>query len=157
MHKFVSALAVMITALSLAGCGGEKSPTSPSSTGAGTPSAGGNTAVISGSIRAGSPLLSASTGAAASALTVTVVGTSISSGIDASDHFTLSGVPAGEVDLKFSGGGVDSTVHLSPVLPAQTVTLVVNVAGAAVVVDSEVRSTSSSGELEGRVESLPPT
>jgi Domain of unknown function (DUF5666) len=139
----------------MSACGAAKSPTAPSSTT--PPAAGGSTAVISGSVRSGSPLLAASTGSAMSGLTVTVAGTTISSGVDASDHFTLVGVPPGDVDLRFHGAGVDSTVRLSLVLPSQTVALVVNVAGAAVLVDSEVRSTATSEQLEGRVESLPPT
>jgi hypothetical protein len=66
-------------------------------------------------------------------------------------------VPPGDVELRFLGAGVDSTVRLSLVLPSQTVALVVNVAGAAVLVDSEVRTTATTEQLEGRVESLPPT
>jgi hypothetical protein len=88
---------------------------------------------------------------------VTVVGTTISSGVDAADRFNLVGVPPGDIELKFTGAGIDSTVRLSQVLAAQTVSLVVNVTGAAVVVDSEIRTTTGSEQLEGRVESLPPT
>jgi hypothetical protein len=155
MHKYVAAAAALISMVMASACGAAKSPTSPSP--AGTTAGGGSTAAITGSVRSGSPLLAASTGAAVSALTVTVVGTTISSGIDASDHFSLTGVPPGEVQLKFSGGGVDSLVRLSSVLPSQTVALVVNVEGTAVAVDSEVRSTGTTEQLEGRVESLPPT
>lgn len=155
MHKYVQTAAALISMVVISACGAAKSPTGPSATS--TSGTGGSTAVISGSVRTGSPLLAASTGAAASALTVTVVGTTISSGIDASGRFTLTGVPAGDVELKFSGAGVDSVVRLSLVLPSQTVALVVNVDGTAVVVDSEVRSTATTEQLEGRVESLPPT
>jgi hypothetical protein len=153
MHKYVITAATLLSAIVISACGAATSPTTPSTTTGG----GGSTAVISGTVRGGSPLLAASTGAAASALVVTVAGTAISSGVDASDRFTLTGVPTGDVDLKFSGAGVDSTVRLSQVLPAQTVSLVVNVAGTAITVDSEVRSTATSEQLEGRVESLPPT
>jgi hypothetical protein len=152
MHKFILTAATLATAIAISACGAGKSPTTPSTT-----ATDGNTAIISGSVRAGSPLLAASTGSAIPGLVVTVVGTTISSGVDASDRFTLTGVPPGDIDLKFSGAGVDSTVRLSQVLPAQSVSLVVNVTGTAVVVDSEIRSAGAAEELEGRVESLPPT
>lgn len=148
-----SRLTALALTLLLAGCAGTKSPVGPAE----TPAPAGNTAVVSGSVRSGSPLLSASTGAAVAGLVVTVVGTNISSGVDAAGRFTLTGVPAGDVQLKFTGPGVDATVRLSQVLAAQTVTLSVNVTATGVVVEAEVRSTSSEGELEGRVEALPPT
>jgi hypothetical protein len=152
MYKFILTAATLATAIAISACGAGKSPTTPSTT-----ATDGNTAIISGSVRAGSPLLAASTGSAIPGLVVTVVGTTISSGVDASDRFTLTGVPPGDIDLKFSGAGVDSTVRLSQVLPAQSVSLVVNITGTAVVVDSEIRSAGAAEELEGRVESLPPT
>jgi len=152
MHKFISTAATLAIAIAISACGAGKSPTTPSTT-----AADGNSAIISGSVRAGSPLLAASTGSAVPGLVVTVVGTTISSGVDAADRFTLTGVPPGNIQLRFSGAGIDSTVSLSQVLPAQTVSLVVNVAGTTVVVDSEIRSAGAAEQLEGRVESLPPT
>jgi hypothetical protein len=157
MHKYVMAAATLMAATFISACGAAKSPTTPSTTTTPSASGGAGTAEISGSVRSGSPQLAATTGAAASALTVTVVGTSISSEVDASARFTLAGVPPGDVDLRFSGGGIDSTLRLPLVLPSQTVALVINVAGTAVSVDSEVRSTAGTAQLEGRVESLPPT
>ena len=152
MHKFILTVATFATALAISACGAAKSPTTPSTT-----ATDGTTAIVSGNVRAGSPLLAASTGSAIPGLVVTVVGTTISSGVDAADHFTLVGVPPGDIELKFTGAGIDSTVRLSQVLASQTVSLVVNVAGTAVVVDSEIRSTTGAEQLEGRVESLPPT
>src|SRR3990170_1826968 len=114
MHKHVMAAAVLVSMVVTSACGAAKSPTAPSTTT--PPAAGGSTAVISGSVRSGSPLLAASTGSAISGLSVTVAGTTISSGVDASDRFTLVGVPPGDVDLRFLGAGVDSTVRLSLVL-----------------------------------------
>jgi hypothetical protein len=142
----------LIVTLWCAACGSTSAPTSPS-TGGGA----GTGAIISGSVRSGSPLLAASTGSAMSGLVVTVVGTTISASVDAADRFTLTGVPPGDIDLKFTGPGVDSIVRLSQVRATETVALVLNVAGAAVIVDSEVRTGASTEQLEGRVESLPPT
>lgn len=152
MLKSVSFYGLLIAALGLSACGGaSSSPTSPST---GSDAA---TATITGTLRGGSPLLAASTGTAMSGVVVTVIGTNISASVDAADRFTLTGVPPGDVALKFSGGGVDSSVPLAQVRPAETVSLVVSVTGASVSVDSEIRSTASSQQLEGRVESLPPT
>lgn len=143
---------ILATTLIVTGCGsGSKSPTAPSTSG------GGNMATISGSVRTGSPLLAATTGGAISGLIVTVAGTNITSGVDAANRFTLTGVPPGDVELSFTGAGVNSSVRLTQVLAAQTVSLVVSVAGTAVSLDSEMRDTAGAEQLEGRVESLPPT
>ena len=150
LNTFVMTLAV---AAVVTACGGSKSPTAP----AGSNEGAGNGAVISGSVRSGSPLLAATTGGAVSGILVTVVGTGISSGVDAAGRFTLNGVPPGDVLLKFSGGGIDATVTISRVSAAENITLSVNVDGTSVVVESEVRSTASEQQLEGRIESLPPT
>jgi uncharacterized protein DUF5666 len=153
MVKSVALSVLLGAALVVSACGGgSSSPTSPTNGGGGEA-----TATISGTVRAGSPLLAASTGAAMSGLVVTVVGTNISASVDAADRFTLNGVPPGDATLKFTGAGVDSTVPLAQLQPAETVSLVLSVAGAAVSVDSEIRSTASSQQREGRVESLPPT
>jgi len=153
MLKSFSFFVLLAVALGVSACGGaSSSPTSPSTAGSTA-----TTATISGTVQAGSPLLAASTGAAMSGVVVTIVGTNISATVDAADRFTLNGVPPGDVTLKFSGAGVDSTVPLSQLRPAETVSLALSVAGASVSVDSEMRSTASSQQLEGRVESLPPT
>jgi hypothetical protein len=152
MVRLAGVPATLVIALALSACGASKSPTTPSTTGG-----AGSAATISGSVRAGSPLLAASTGSAISGLVVTIVGTTISSAVDAADRFTLNGVPTGDIELKFSGAGVDSSVRLSQVRDAESVSLVVNVVGSAIVVESEIRSSTSAGQLEGRVESLPPT
>lgn len=152
------ALAILISTF-LAACGGQGgSPTAPSN---GSPSsgAGSTTVVISGTLRTGAALLSDSTGASMAGVTVTVVGTAISAPVDGANHFTLTGVPAGDVQLRFSGGGIESTVTLTQVQAADTVTIVVNVSGTTVAVEAEQR-TGTAGrdqELEGRVEALPPT
>ncbi len=150
-----SALAVLILTSLLGGCGGRaSSPTAPSS---GAGSAASTSVVISGTLRSGSSQLSDSTGASLAGITVTVVGTSISATVDGANHFTLENVPAGDVQLRFSGAGVESTVTLPQLQSAQTVTVIVNVTGGTAAVEAEQRSGAAAQELEGRVESLPPT
>lgn len=154
-HRQATALTAIILTSLLAGCGGQgSSPTAPSS---GAGSAASSSVVISGTLRAGSSQLSDSTGASLAGITVTVVGTSITATVDGANHFTLENVPAGDVQLRFSGAGVESTVTLAQLQSAQTVTVIVNVTGGTVAIEAEQRSGAAAQELEGRVESLPPT
>ena len=85
------------------------------------------------------------------ALTVSVVGTSISTTINGSGQFTLSGVPAGTVQLKFAGSGVDATVTLSGVTSTDRIDITVTVNGGNARVESERRGRGN-GEDNGRVE-----
>lgn len=145
--------AVLIVALVSAACSSSPSPTSPSRQAAGSATG----AVISGSVRSGSPLLASTTGAVVQGLLVSVPGTSISSGVDAAGLFSLTGVPAGDVELHFSGPGVNTTVRVSQVRTNETVSLRINLDGGAAVVEAQARSTASEEQVEGRIESVPPT
>ncbi|HET7698762.1 MAG TPA: DUF5666 domain-containing protein [Vicinamibacterales bacterium] len=142
-------LAVMLLS---AACG-RSTPTSPTNA---APS--GSSATITGMVQgAASSLLAASAGASLSGVTVSVVGTSISAVADVAGRFTLTNVPPGSVQLQLTGGGANATVSLSPVSAQQTVDVVLAVSGTTATVESEVRSGTSEAQLEGRVESLPPT
>ena len=107
--------------------------------------------------RDGIRFTAASNGVALTGVTVTVLGTGISSTVDVGGRFTLINVPAGTVQLQLTGGGANATVTLASVQAAQTVDVVVAVAGSTASLESEVRSGAGEAELEGRVESLPPT
>lgn len=145
--------------LAAAGCGGSSpSPVSPSAPGTSVPSPTASTAVISGTVQGGTSSLAGATGShAITGLTVTVVGTSLSAAPDATGRFAIGGVPPGDIQLRFTSAGVDSTVPVSQVQPSQSITLVVVVTGTAAAIESETRTGSGQDELEGRVESLPPT
>ena len=139
-------------------CGGRSaSPTSPSvsSDGSSSPSA----ATISGTVQGGgaSALTAATNGGALTGVTVTVVGTSIGSSVDAAGRFTLVNVPPGSVQLRINGGGTDATVTLTPVQASQTIEVTLVVSGNSASVEAELRRGAGESELEGRVESLPPT
>jgi len=77
--------------------------------------------------------------------------------VDVTGRFMLTNVPPGGVQLRISGGGLDATVSLTPVEAAQTVEIVIVVSGSTANVESEVRDGGGESQLEGRVESLPPT
>jgi hypothetical protein len=100
------------------------------------------TATVTGSLSTGTSTGTASPSAASprltSAQTVTVVGTSVSSPIDAAGRFALNGVPSGAVQLRFAGPGTDATLSIGSVQSGETITLLVAVSGplAAIITDS---------------------
>jgi hypothetical protein len=150
-------LGLTVVAMLLAGAcgGGNGSPTTPSGTNT-APS--GASATITGTVQgATSAMLAASSGDALAGVTVSVVGTSIRATADVAGRFTLANVPAGAVQLQLTGAGANATVALSPVAAQQTVEVVLAVSGSTASVESEIRSGAGEAQLEGRVESLPPT
>jgi Domain of unknown function (DUF5666) len=88
---------------------------------------------------------------------VSVAGTSLHTSVDGSGHFSLSGVPSGDVGLQFSGTGINAQISLPAVQSTETIDLSVSVDGTTATIESEQRSGGSQNQLEGRVESLPPT
>jgi hypothetical protein len=160
MRTFFLRFMIVASALA-AGCGGKGgSPTSPSNTGGNTPgTSSGATATITGSVQGGTAnsLTAFSGGVALTGVTVTVVGTSISATVDGGGRFTLINVPPGDVQLQITGGGANSTLPVGAVQASQTIDLVVMVSGSTASIDSQVKSGGGEAELEGRVESLPPT
>ena len=137
------------------GCGSSSSsPSAPSSNGSG--------AVINGSLTSGQAAASTQSigihpAAVGTGLTVTIVGTSMSTVINSSGQFTFTNVPGGNISLKFTGSGVNGEVDLDSVEPTETITLVLTMDGAAIDVDTEHRHGGSQEQLEGKVQSLPPT
>jgi hypothetical protein len=154
-------LGLTLVAAMLAGAcgGGSKSPAAPSAATAPGTTASGSTAIITGSVQGAttSALTAASNGYALTGVTVTVVGTNITASVDVGGRFTLMNVPVGTVQLQLTGGGANATITLGTVEPSQTVDVVIAVAGTSGSVESEVRSGAGEAQLEGRVESLPPT
>jgi hypothetical protein len=154
MGRF-AALFVSATCLAAAASCSSQGPTSPSGSLAG--------ATITGSVLGSSGsappagLRSTALGASSGGLTVSVVGTDVSAATDRNGHFALNGVPAGKGDLHFGGNGVDSTLSLDPVGADETVNITVSVSGSSVTLESEARSTGREEQLEGRIESLPPS
>ena len=148
MSRWVTVLASV--ALACAACGGDSPsvPTAPS-TGLTGPAAGSVTqgARIMGNVSAGETL---------AAMAAQVVGTTISSPVSPGGGFVLDGVPAGPVQMRFVGSGVDASVSLSPVQPGDLVSVLVGVSAASASVQSESRNAGGKVELEGRVDSTVP-
>jgi hypothetical protein len=148
----------LLAAILASACGSGKAPTEPSTTGTTTGTPVGLSATITGSVQgATSALTSASSGAALTGVTVSVMGTNLSTSVDGAGRFTLTNVPTGTVQLQLSGGGANATVPLGTVEPSQVVDVVLAVAGSSASLESAVRSGAGDAQLEGRVESLPPT
>lgn len=143
--------AIAAAGLAAAACGGSStSPVAPSGGGA-------QGATVSGTIRSGAATLAVTTGAAGQGVQVTVVGTTLVSGLDGAGRFSLSGVPAGNIVLRFAGAGVDATLPLAQVGGSDAIELTVNLAGSFATLEAERRVTAGDVIIEGRVESIPPT
>ena len=133
----------------VAGCGGG-SPVDPSGSGAS----------ISGQIvptgQGGSTRSVQAANPSAPGLTVSVAGTDISAAVKG-NQFSLSGVPSGPLSLRFTGNGMDSELGLAPVEGSEDIDITVSTNGSSVTLESERRSFGKEIQLEGLVESLPPT
>ena len=77
-------------------------------------------------------------GAAATVVTVTVVGTNLSATVDSSGYFQLSGVPSGTVRLQFTDGVVSATLEVSNVGEESLIELQVQISGASAVIVNQV-------------------
>ena len=125
------------------------SPTAPSAVGL---SAG---AVITGRVNgvtAAATSMDTFTAMDSRALTVSVVGTNISTTINGSGQFTLSDVPAGTVQLKFEGSGVNATVVISGVAASDRIDITVTVNGHSARIESERRGRGNGQDDNARVE-----
>ena len=91
-------------------------------------------------------------------LTVSIVGTSISAVVEASGHFELNDVPEGDVELHFSGPGVDAKLPLSGVSAHEHIDIAVTVKGSAATVENTQRAKSDSTvSLDGIIASIEPS
>lgn len=156
MRRVIILLALVPVLAAGIGCGGSSMnpPGAPSSTG--------NGAVISGSLTSGQSAaslmsVSAAGDPAGMGLTVTIVGTSMTTTIDGAGQFTFRNVPAGSLTLQFSGNGMNGRVDLSAVDDSETITLTLTVSGGSVELEDEHRRGGPQDQLEGKVQALPPT
>jgi hypothetical protein len=150
---------VAVAALFAAGCGGDASPTAPSTP---PPVSGGSfgsqSAAISGQLVGGgggsaSSSFGATPGTAAMAgVQVSIQGTNSSTTTDDDGNFVLVGVPNGRVVLHISGGGTNANLTLNGVGAHQLIQIVIQVqATSATVVQQSVGELD---EFEGDVDSV---
>jgi hypothetical protein len=139
-------------------CGNASGSLSPTG-----PSAGGSTggAMITGRVNGTSALgINANSfkPQADSSLHVTISGTNISTTVDGTGQFTLTGVPPGTVTLQFSGPGVSASITISGVTTGEQIHVDVTLSGGSAHVDSESRHKSDDGrEIEGKITAVDAT
>lgn len=143
----------MAAAFFTAGCSGSSALTGPDEAALAS-----GAAVIQGTV-AGGGVTASSTGVRAlsdsSGLTVSVVGTASACPVDEEGHFTLAGVPAGQVTLRFEGPGVAAELTLSGLLDGQILSIEVHVAGASAQLTAPASTTSETHtKFKGTIDSI---
>src|SRR5688572_9390092 len=123
-------------------CGGG-SATSPSSSSSSGSSGSTIVGIVSGGTAASAMSAGAgpSGGTALTGLTVTVVGTNLSSSVDSQGRFELTAVPSGNVRLQFRDATVNATVQISNVGSDDLIQIRVTVSGSGATLVGEERST----------------
>lgn len=159
MRRQLLVLFVLASLTGLVACSSSNNPASPSPVSGVTlngsvvaPGGGGGSTNGTTTLSGPSPA-----GTIPAGLTVSVVGTNVSVQVDASGRFAIRGVPAGNVELRFTAPGMAASVTLTGLLTGQTVTITVSLDGSVASLESDRRSGAGEDQLEGRVESLPPT
>ena len=151
-NRFAVVFAWVGLVLLTTACGqSASSPTSPSGIGRGGAS-GTAGATITGSVNGFQPSLASLTEAVAMAtkpVTVTVVGTGISSTIDGSGRFRLNDVPTGDVQLKFVGTGLDATLTVKGVEAGDSIDIRVRFTDSSVRIETERRENRGGGRGRG--------
>lgn len=147
MSRRVSALlAILVTIFWVNACG--KATTSPSG--------GGTTASLRGTLTVGTTaahVAHARPAANFTGVTVTVVGSGQQAIVDASNQFTLT-VPAGQVQLQFTGTGVTGTVTLTDISAGDAVTATFFVTSGIVTLGSDTISNGGNVEMQGVIDSI---
>jgi Domain of unknown function (DUF5666) len=106
---------------------------------------------VSGTVTTGGPaglrLLDAGLGG----MTISVVGTALSTTTGSGGGFRLHGVPPGHVRLLFEGAGASGTLDLDDVSETEEISLSVVVSGSTIELAGQERVTGSQAQLEGKV------
>jgi len=160
MHK-ISNLVRLVTVVVLAGvlgaCGGaSKSPVAPSSA---TPNVTpGPTSAMSGATIDGTVVGLAGPSSfrpSSAGLTINVMGSAITVTVDGNGHFTIHGVPSGDVQLHLSGNGVNATLTITAVQDHESIRVTIRVSGSSATIDDDDRETiDHRAEVEGRITSI---
>ena len=148
LKKFVF-VCVLAASCAVTACGNSGSDLSLTG-----PSSGGSGATIAGRVNGGSGLAS-TTHSTGGGLTVTIVGTTTTAPVDATGSFTLTNVPAGTVQLEFTGPGVRATVTIT-VGAQEQIQIAITVNGNSAHVESEHRSGSNRVDIDGQITAVDP-
>jgi hypothetical protein len=77
--------------------------------------------------------------------------------VNSNGTFTINGVPAGNVNLRLNGPGWQALISLLELQTGQIVTITITLDGSLAELETDLRRGPAGEQLEGRVESLPPT
>ena len=157
----LTALLVGLSAVVFASCGSNSSPTAPSH----AARAGGAVIVgrvlgmsattqhhLSGDSSIGTTQHLTFSQNASTTLTVSISGTNITSNIDGNGNFELTGVPPGDVTLKFSGAGVSASITLNGVPASAQISITVSLNGNSARLESEERDDDGEDDDEDKDE-----
>lgn len=88
-------------------------------------------------------------------ITVTVVGTTLSTVTDASGRFVLRGTPLGDIQIHFVGAGINATVTITGVQELERIEITVVASGSTAEIDSHSRhGPDGKVEVEGRITAI---
>lgn len=148
----IALVTVLIVAAAMAAACGKSNPAAPTA-----PTSSPSGATIQGTVLGGS-VSARSADSTGGGMTVTVVGTNITVSVSLTGQFTITGVPAGDIQLKFHGVSGDATITVSQVAQGDTITLTVTITGTTATAETETR-TDQSGmmQVEGRIEAIDTT
>ena len=160
MHRARLLVTTLIVATGLAAACGGKSPTAPTGSSdapAATPSPAPSSAnSLAGTIFSGNGAGTVTMGVPLAGVTVAIMGTSLTASADGAGHFTFTGVPAGDVDVQFTGGAVNARVRLVGVGDREQIRITVTITGSSADLTKEHRVNGSEAELEGRITGVHP-
>jgi hypothetical protein len=150
--RTVPALAFVLLAVLTVACGKSSNPAAPTDPSS-SPTSG---AVIQGTVL-GTSASARAVDTTGGSMTVSVVGTSISTSVTLTGQFTLNGVPAGDVQLKFHGASGDAILQISQLAQGETITITITIQGPTATAETETRQSGSSQQVEGRIEAIDAT
>jgi hypothetical protein len=137
-----------------AACGESSADLSPVGPSGNTPPAASGATIV-GRVNSGSGLAQTTHGGPAG-ITVTVAGTSISGAVDGLGQFTLTGVPAGPIELRFTGPGVNATVTIT-ITGQEQLQLAITINGNSASVEAQHRRDKDDrAEIKGWVTAVDP-
>ncbi len=151
--RSVLAMAFVLLAVVIAGCGRSPNPAAPSDPTA-PPASGG--AVITGTVL-GSSVGARTAASTGGSMTVSVVGTNITVTVGLTGQFTITGVPSGDITLKFHGVGGDATITVTQVTQGETINITVTIQGTTATTETEERESAGLTQVEGRITAIDTT
>jgi uncharacterized protein DUF5666 len=142
-HLHMRLLSAIVVAIVIAACGDSSSSlTGPSRNGTSGATITGRVNGVS--VRSTAPSLNGLTSTTASTtsattLRVTIQGTNISTTVDGTGQFAMTGVPPGNVTLTFTGEGISASITLNNVQAGDEIRIEVRLNGSSARIDAETR------------------